>query len=37
MPQFLMGIDHFLAASLKAKNVNFITASFIGKAILFLV
>ncbi len=30
MSQFLIGIDHFLVASLKAKNVDFITTSSVG-------
>ena len=37
MPQFLMGMDHFLVASLVAKYTDFITASSVGKESLFLV
>ncbi len=37
MPQFLMGMDHFLVASLVAKYTDFITASSVGKESLFFV
>ena len=37
MPQFLMGIDHFLVASLKAKYTNLIRESSVGNDNLFWV
>lgn len=37
MPQFRIGIVHFLVASVKAKKVDFIIASSVGKESLFLV
>jgi len=37
MPQFLIGIDHFLVASLVAKYTDFITASSVGNDNLFFV
>ena len=36
-PQFLIGIDHFLVASLVVKYTDFITAPSVGKDSLFLV